>query len=223
MATVMRTGLKQVADPAVPAAHNHLNSLFAPLVAGDRIFLFDGPRDENGVPYWQVMKGTFPGSNMPLGWVPALDGDVPTLLPYQPPCPSVDGLTAKSLNDVGGLAALICFGNHELTLTGNLKCEHGVIDGIIGGAPCMDSYRWCSLDLQLSVLGESATSVLDGQSLAEVSGSYQITGHFDDPGAQRCTWISFGSSLNGPGGPPEPGPVTACRTMFVATGRTPNE
>lgn len=217
MATVDAERLRQVVDPAHPGRHGRLNRRLGPLETGQRLFLVDGPRNEQGIDWWQVMR-PFPLFDGPLGWVQAQGRDGPNLMLHQPPCPRTDGpFGAEQIGALTGFELLACFGDRELTLQGTVECNSAHADGGIGGAPYFNSDRHCSFEEAMPVYGDRVTAIWDtGQGAPTVSGEYQLNGHFDDPDSRLCGWIPIGVSHSSPT-TPDPVPVIWCRQNFVVT------
>jgi hypothetical protein len=104
-----------------------------------------------------------------------------------------------------------------LALAGSVTCNHGIADGILGG-PMLNSNDWCLIDNALGLYGPVITAVPPvDPSQPTFTGHFMITGHFDDPGAQGCVQITFGTSLNQSGFPGDPGAIQECRGFFVVT------
>jgi hypothetical protein len=210
MATVVND-VQPVADPANPN-RRRANRAFAQIDAGTNVYLVDKFERRN-VDYWQVYLG---GDAPQLAWVPQpVDGE-PNLEEFHPQCPTDFPLTAELLARMSGSEALTCFGNSELTLSGALHCDRAIADGLVGG-PILESNRSCTLDDHYRILGEAVTSLLEDPPVESIDGQYLIRGHFDDPGAQHCGPVSFGSPLGQAGGPPAPGTIMFCRILFVAS------
>jgi hypothetical protein len=221
LATVLFDGISQVVDPAHPNHDRDLNSQLGILGAGEQLYLVDQVRQRRET-YWQVARLPDTLGQSLIGWIPEVDGARSNIEPFQPTCPTTFPLSAADLTSNGALTALSCFGQTELTLSGTVTCERGTADGVIGGAGFLDSNRFCALDDQLGLLGGSVTSLLDTHTTPDsVMGRFLVRGHLDDPQAQNCTTIPFGTSLNTAAGPPEPGPVLSCRQMFVVSTVTP--
>ncbi len=218
LATVNLDNLAQVVDPADPNGNAQQNAVLPTFSKGQLLFLVTGPNDASGADYWEVANQADPARNgQQFGWVSALRGLTPALVPYVPTCPDVEQLTAQALSDLGGLQALACFGSIDLTLTGELACTQVNVASNVGGAPYLDGTRACQVDQVLNVYGKVATGILNVDPRpAVVRGNYQLTGHFDDPGAQTCGYIPLGFPLDIPRSG-DPWPVLACRADFVVT------
>lgn len=216
MATVAIDGLRQVFDPAHPNRNRRINAQLGTLDAGERVYLVATLVGKNGTA-WQVYRETQrPG---PLGWVTEANGPNANLAPLQPLCPTNFPLTAQEIQALGRIAVLSCFGQTELTLTGTINCDRPTIEWAVGGAAFLDAQRSCRLDEQVELHGEAITSLLEAPTRVEfLSGRFLVRGHFDDPEAQNCAPVAFGT--NSPTGPPEPGTVMACRQMFVVSTAT---
>jgi hypothetical protein len=190
---------------------------------GEELYLVAGPNVSGERQFWQVHPGPYDDETNNLGWVAATTGDgVDALIPLQLDCPLVaEGLTAAQLDRLGRLGSLSCFGIEELTLVGNVVCTNTVVgDGVIGG-PMLDSYIQCQLDGLLWLYGDEVRALIGDRELTnEDMGAFQISGHFDDPGAQRCGRIPFGTDMGG-ARTPDPLSVITCRGLFVVSNLTP--
>jgi hypothetical protein len=221
MATVMRDGLRRWADPSTRDRGHYPR-----LAGGTLVYLADGPRSIDGVDYWQVWPSAWQEESLtsPLGWAPASRaGGRQLLQPYQPACPNHgEPLTASDTASLTELEQLSCFGASEIVVHGTVDCTRPIVDGFVGGAPYMDSNRSCQVG-GFPVQGSGVYDLLDEPERVEkVSGFYEVRGHFDDPGAQRCHETHIGVSLELEG-EPDPGAVMICRSHFVATSAPPAE
>lgn len=209
-------GLRVWRSPSKDAA----DKLKHPLPSGAVVFLVRGPRTVAGVSWWQVQPDRIPGIVTPFGWVSATDAaGGATLLPFVPACPSTDGLVdAKVIKDIGTLAALSCFRHRDITLQGEVTCTAGVEDFAVGGPSWLDPNGLCKLDDALFLDGAAVAGLVDRQGGA-TTGRYEVRGHFDDPEAQACHWISIGGNPHGVA-PPDPEAVMACRQSFVVSSVT---
>ncbi|HEX5014880.1 MAG TPA: SH3 domain-containing protein [Candidatus Limnocylindrales bacterium] len=151
---------------------------------------------------WYYLTPAQLGIDIPSGWSPVTgpDGNA-WLTTASVSCPAspmaVEALEPFGLTD--GLAA--CYGDEELTITGDLSCSSEV-DDFATGPRWMTGGR-CAFDsgAHFSVYGLDAG--LPG-------GRYAVTGHFDDPAAATCI------------DPTEPDvrsihAVLHCRRAFVAS------
>jgi hypothetical protein len=218
MATVVRT-VDQIADPEHPN-HTKENRAFQPIETGTRVFLTAQTTRRSTI-YWQVSGDFSPDGG--LGWIPELDGDRPTLEPYAPVCPSEFPLTPASLAALGPFEALTCFRNAELTLIGTVLCTRPAIEYVVSGVSFIDPQRACDMgDLgDVHLHGEPVTSLLETPPVESFTGRVLIRGHFDDPEAQFCYSIPFGTPPSTtPTEPPDPGAVIGCRQMFVVSNVT---
>lgn len=218
MATALRE-LHGFVDPATEKQPSEYQQL---VHQGDRLYVVDGPVAAHGRNYWQL-AGRWPLAYTALGWYPETnEGSQQALAPFAPDCPSADQpISGSELMILGGSEGLVCFGNVELTVSGQLKCFRANADGGAGGAPWMDSSRFCKIDDVLWVYGEAATRLLEEPAyLDSITGTYEAVGHFEDLAAKGCRWMPIGVSLNAPGGPPDPGAVMTCRQDFVVTSAT---
>jgi hypothetical protein len=217
MVTALRE-LRGFIDPATEKQPAEYQQLLRP---GDRLHVVDGPVAAHGRNYWQL-AGRWPAAYMPLGWYPATTQDGQALEPFVPSCPPGDEpISGGDLTIVAGSEGLACFGNIELTVSGELRCFRATADGGAGGAPWMDSTRFCKINDVLWVYGEAVVGLLEEPTyLDSITGTYEVAGHFDDLAAQGCRWMPIGVSLNAPGGPPDPGAVMTCRQDLVVTSAT---
>jgi hypothetical protein len=156
-----------------------------------------------------------------LGWIPERDGEVATIEPIQPVCPAEFPLTSSSLSGLGQFEALTCFADNELTLIGTISCTRPAIEYAVSGASFIDGGRACDLDQvgEVHLYGEAVTSLLETPTRVDsFTARVLVRGHFDDPEAQSCYWIPFGTPPSGtPTEPPDPGAVIGCRQMFVVS------
>jgi len=220
MATVHLVDIPQVVDPAHPNHDRDLNAELGTLSAGEHVFLVNQGRVKRDS-YWQVARASG-GTAGALGWIPQLIDDELTLDPFQPECPTAFPLSAADLVALGGLAALSCFGNSELTLSGLVNCSRITGDFVVGGAPFLDPNRSCNLDGEFTLTGNAVASLLDAPHVTDSAmGRFLVRGHLDDAAAQNCGPIPFGTDPSSAAGPPEPGTVLACRQMFVVSTVTP--
>jgi hypothetical protein len=216
MATVVRD-VDQIADPEHPN-HAKDNRKFSPIAAGTHVYLVDMlPRRKMN--YWQVYDES--RQNGLVGWIPQLSGEELNIEPYQPDCPDEFPLTADSFADLGGGdgSLVACFGETELTLAGDVSCDRSIAEYAVSGVSFLDADRSCYLGTNaLHLYGNEIFELLEAPPVDSISGRYLVRGHFDDPEAQNCYSIEFGTPLsNSPGEPPEPGAVMACRQMFVVS------
>jgi hypothetical protein len=214
MATVVRD-VDQIADPEHPN-HAKDNRKFEPLQAGTHVYLVNMlPRRKMN--YWQVYDGS--RQDGLVGWIPQPSRGDLNIEPYQPECPDEFPLTADSFADFGsGDGSLIaCFGETELTLVGEVACDRSIAEYAVSGVSFLDADRSCYLGQRaLHLYGNEIFELLEAPPVDSITGRYLVRGHFDDPEAQNCYSIEFGTPLsNSPGEPPEPGAVMACRQMFV--------
>ena len=221
LATVAVEALRRWADPQDKSSQRQLNRRYGLLEEGATVYLVDGPRHVDGVDYWQLWPSYWAGSS-PLGWAPATDvSGAATLRPLEPRCPEyARPLTTDELWALEPLEHLACFGGSEIVVRGVVTCSRPIINGYIGGASYMRSNESCALG-GVGVFGEAVFALLEEpQRVDEISGVYEVRGHFDDPAARGCHTIPMGVSLNIPG-PPEPGAVQLCRQHFIVTSVAP--
>jgi hypothetical protein len=217
LATVMRPGLTLVANPTAPQSRPNRNKEYLQLDVGTEVLLVQGLFVDRGV-YWQLYPSTTTQTT-PLGWLPTFaDGEV-NLEVLQPVCPAADGITAAQVASLEPIERVSCYGDRELTLRGTLTCNFGVADGVLAG-PMLNSNTWCSMDGLMNVYGSVVTAV--PSPFSNLTGSYEVRGHFDDPGAQECYETPFGTSLGGSQSPGDPGAIQQCRTFFVVTSAVEN-
>jgi hypothetical protein len=164
--------------------------------------------------YWQVDHAP---PYAPLGWVAGENAGDSTLTPFRPLCPPDESVTAATIAELGGAAALVCFGNRQLNLVGDLSCVPAAVDAIVGGPAWLRQDAVCSLDDQLGLAGDAVFALRNPPAQDRVEGRFVIRGHFDDPKSDECGWIAFGTSGLEPSRPGEPGPVLICRQQFVVT------
>jgi len=217
MATVL-SKVDQIADPDHPN-HQKDNRKFEPIEAGTNVFLVDRVTRKK-MNYWQVYDG--PRQDGLVGWIPQLSNEEVNLEPYQPDCPTEFPLTEESFAglDDGVGSVLACFGNTELTLTGEVNCHRDAPgDFIIGGASFFDVRRVCSLGQDgIGLYGNEIFELLEAPPVDALTGTYLVRGHFDDAEAQGCRVIPFGTDpmfvATDPG---DPGSIMGCRQMFVVS------
>jgi hypothetical protein len=187
------------------------------LEVGAEVLLVAGPQTVDGIDYWQLYPST-KDYTVPLGWAAASqeDGTV-NLDPFQPACPETEGVTAAQLGAMEPRERLSCYGDQELTLQGQLTCGFGIADGLLAG-PILSSNVFCRVDDALSLHGPVSDGLdWDHNQQPVFTGNYEVSGHFDDPGAQHCYQTPFGTSLEGSRDPGDPGAIQDCRTFFVVT------
>ena len=189
--------------PGVGAASAKLEPL---LPTRTLLFVVAGPIAADGYEWYHVMP--FDGI-APTGWVAAAARDgTPWLAPAQLACPEppLDGPAVLALSSYGGL---VCYGDREIQLIGDITCEFADVDRSMGGPDWLGYDRYCQFDL-----GGQAMEFFDGgiEGLGLPSRFRAVvTGHYDDPQALACTW-----GIEGPA--PDPASVVVnCRAMFVAT------
>jgi hypothetical protein len=170
------------------------------------LFVVDGPVAAGGYDWYEVMP--FDGI-APTGWVAAAAKDgTPWLAPASLACPE-SPLDAQAILDLSSLGGLVCYGDREIQLVGDITCENADVDRVFGGPEWLGSGHYCQLDL-----GGETREFFDGgiEGLGlPTRGRALVTGHFDDPEALTCAWAVE---------PPAPDPamvVVSCRAMFVAT------
>jgi hypothetical protein len=215
LATVVRDGLELWADPADQNGPQHRRRDYLKLAVGTEVLLVGGPQVVDGVDYWQLYPSTSDLATS-LGWVAAAapDGTL-NLVPFQPNCPPLSEILAAQIGGLDDLEPLACFGDTELILSGTVSCSFGIADGFLAG-PIMSSSTWCILDGAMGLFGEPITGLVDTTSTHPgLHGTFVISGHFDDPGAQHCYQTPFGTSLEGSRDPGDPGAIQMCRTFFV--------
>jgi hypothetical protein len=217
MATVIRD-VAQIADPDRPNRQKE-NRKFGTMEAGARVILLDRVTRRK-VDYWQVM--TVLGGlreDGQVGWIPEVTRGNQNLEPFVPECPTEFPLTSESLSAIGPGEAMTCFGNTELTLSGEVTCNHATLDLIVGGASFLDGRRECHLgDGDLSLHGNEIVELLEAPPVDTFTGRFLVRGHYDDPEAQGCHTIPLGAPPpTTPTEPPDPGAVLSCRQMFVVS------
>ena len=212
MATVVRD-VDQIADPEHPN-HQKDNRKFDPIEAGTQVYLVN-KMTRKKMNYWQVYDG--PRQDGLIGWIPQLSNGDLNLEPYQPDCPTEFPLTSESFADLGEGEALSCFGNTELTLSGEVTCRRDAPgDFVIGGASFFDVERLCSLGDALGLHGNEIFELLEAPPADSVTGTYLVRGHFDDAESQGCRVIPFGTDpVFIPADEGDPGSIMRCRQMFI--------
>lgn len=189
---------------------------------GEQLYLVDGPLVAGEREFWQIHPGPYNQDTKDLGWVAAADGDgTAALIPDNPDCPTSEPvIDADTVEPRGDALLLSCFGDESVTAEGDLYCTYGEIDTTIGG-PIFDNERTCRIG-GFAAYGSAVTSLVDeGQQHAErLIGRFRLTGHFDDPGAQSCGEIPFGTGGEG-AHEPDPRSVMFCRTLFVVEDAVP--
>ena len=189
--------------PGVGSASVKLEPL---LQARTLLFVIAGPIAADDYDWYQVAP--FDGIAA-TGWVAAAAHDgTPWLAPASLNCPRspLDGQAILDLSTYGGL---VCFGDREIQLVGDVTCELGDVEMAVAGPTWIRHDRHCFIDL-----GGETRSFFDGgiEGLGlPTHGRGVVAGHFDDPEARSCVW-------DGVDGSPDPALVVAsCRAMFVAT------
>ena len=217
MATVINE-VDQIADPDHPNRQKE-NRKFGHLEAGARVYLVDKVRRMK-VDFWQVDVATGQRADGQLGWIPAESRTEPNIEAFIPDCPTEFPLTPESFRELEHNEDLMCFGNTELTLSGNVTCNRPIIEYAISGASWIDGQRSCFLGLEgdLYLYGDNIYSLLESPPVDSITGRYLVRGHFDDPEAQGCYSIPFGTPPSAfPGESPDPEAVMGCRQMFVVS------
>ena len=184
------------------------------LAEGDRLFVTDGPIFESGYEWYQVAPVQRPGTTvdeqLPFGYVAAASREgEPWVRALEVDCP-----TSPTLGDVLALEReerLHCFGDDELTLTGDSQgC--GIQD------PQTIEPSWfqnpaCNLGPADALFHVRFPPEVDPGPMMS-GGMVEVTGHFDDPRSDDCTWVG------GPAVGPEPPPdhvILMCRLEFVVS------
>jgi hypothetical protein len=218
MATVVKK-VDQIADPNHPN-HQKDNRKFQPIEAGTRVYLVD-KMTRKKMNYWQVYDG--PRQDGLIGWIPQLSKEDANLEPYQPNCPTEFPLTDESFAGLGADdgSVLVCFGDTELTLSGEVTCRRDAPgDFVIGGASFFDVERLCYFGQQSKVglYGNEVFELLEAPRSDLIAGRYLVRGHFDDAEAQGCRVIPFGTDpVFTPSDEGDPGSILNCRQMFVVS------
>ena len=193
----------------------------ATIANGTVVFLDSQRVAGEGVTWWAV----YPSSGfLDYGWVPGEGtSGQPTLEPIEPACIPKDSLDAAALARLGWLPALVCYGDDDLHLRGEVTCEGATVDAAIAGASWLPLYAVCNLDDALNLDGHFETTLLAGQPSPPnaISGQYEVVGHFDDLESRLCFSIGFGGTVSGPVNAPDPAAVLGCRQQFVVTSLTP--
>ena len=189
--------------PGVGATSVKLEPL---LPTGTLLFVIDGPITADGYDWYHAMP--FEGI-APTGWVAAAAHDgTPWLAPESLTCPTPP-LDAHAILDLSTYGGLVCYGDREIRLVGDIVCELADVDRPFGGPDWLGNGRHCQFDL-----GSQSMEFFDGgiEGLGlPTRGRALVTGHFDDSQARACTW-----GIESPA--PDPASVVVnCRAMFVAT------
>ncbi|MEX2547197.1 MAG: hypothetical protein WD830_05340 [Chloroflexota bacterium] len=216
MATLNRK-VDQIADPEHPNDFKD-NRDFQPIGPGTRVFLTAQATRRNTI-YWQVSAGS--RADGKLGWIPEVAGEEAVLEPFQPDCPTEFPLTPSSLSGLGRFEALTCFADSELTLIGTVTCTRPTIEYAVSGASFVDANRSCDMGEagDVHLYGDAVTALLEAPTpVQSFTGRFLVRGHFDDPEAQFCYSIPFGTPPSTtPNQPPHPGAVVRCRQMFIVS------
>jgi hypothetical protein len=156
--------------------------------------------------HWYLLTPAQIAVDVPTGWSPVStpEGE-PYLERRDRPCPAdpIDTELLSALMLTNGLPA--CFGNAEITITGELRCT-AESDPFVKGAAWLDG-GMCRFETTPSVYG------LDSN-LAPTK--YAVTGHFLDEQARGCQALDGDAT---PVGRLEA--VLHCRRAFVATSAEP--
>lgn len=192
----------------------------ATIADGTTVFLDSERVTGEGESWWAVE----PTKSFSYGWVPAAEArGATTLAAFEPGCPPVDTLDAATIQRIGTMTALVCYGDDDLALRGLITCTTAAIDSAVAGASWLPFNAICDLDQALSLNGHvEETLLVAGASPQDpASGRYQVIGHFDDPESRLCFTVPFGVSVTSPANAPEPIAIVACRASFVVTWLTP--
>ena len=182
------------------------------LAEGDRLFVTDGPIFESGYEWYQVAPVQRPDSTfeeaLPFGYVAAASREgEPWVRALSVTCP--DPPTLTDLIGLDPAVRLHCYGDDVLTFTGE-SSGCGIQD------PATIEPSW--FQNPICLFGPSPSLAV--RIPPEVtypgpnSGTFEVTGHFDDPRAQECVWINDNPDI------PEPPPdhvILMCRLEFVVS------
>lgn len=184
----------------------------ARLARDDRLFIVDGPAEEDGRDWYLVTPLARPGeTDRAIGWVPATDEEgSATLESAAAACPA--DATLASVLALHPYERIVCFGDGPIQLRGPV-----VLCGIADG-PLIFEPEWLSglsgCGIALDDSGERALIVRSppGQPGFDPAGAKVVTGHFSDAAAATCSVRSADPAY------PAPEPALAvldCRTQFV--------
>ena len=217
--------LRVRSEPTVGESSARLEPL---LPAGQRLLVIEESVAADGYVWYHVLPFE---SDYPAGWVAAGSREGESWIAAdQTPCPELP-LDANERAALGAYGGLVCYGDQEIQLTGDLTCEIADIDRSIGGPSWLTYDHYCSMDPGTSLNpdgsagAESIMEVLDGGLGLGTSGGgiddegfpvtwlgATVTGHFADPESSTCTYGLEEQPA------PDPAEVVAtCRAMFVAT------
>jgi hypothetical protein len=180
-----------------------------------RLFVLEGPVEADGLVWWKVLP--FGSGSHDVGWIAAaaIQADEPAMLGYEPDCgaPAID-LTDAATFPLDTFEGLACFGDRDLTITGQLTCSSADTELPTGGPDWQSPDRSCTFDgadgtpIQ-AVYGQPVFQLV-GADQQPVTGRYTVTGHYDDPQASTCHGGREGD-------PTDEAIQVGCRALFVAT------
>jgi hypothetical protein len=212
---VATDGLRVRSKPGVGADSERLDPT---LDEGTRFYVVAGPVEADGYQWIQIDPYTGdPG--LPFGWVAvgSREGE-PWVAPFELGCDSV-GITPEGLLASERLEMLYCHRDADLTVSGEIECAYGDVEGLSTGPEWLEFDRYCVFvvgDQFYGLVGKPLTSLLDAANPNgegnSVRGFYEIVGHFDDPGAQECESGGFDGDTMDPAQV-----ILNCRTAFVVT------
>lgn len=182
------------------------------LTTGDRLFVTMGPIFESGYEWYQVQPIQRPPfmaeDELLFGFVAAASREgEPWLAAVTLSCP--DPPTIDDLIGLEPTERLHCYGDDELTFAGE-SSGCGIQD------PATLDPGW--FENPICLFGPSASLSVriapEATYPGPGSGTFQVTGHFDDPRARDCVWINDNPDIPEP---PADAVVLRCRMEFVAT------
>jgi hypothetical protein len=174
------------------------------VMGGAALFVVHGPVLKNGAEWYLVTPAQL-SVDFPTGWTRRAAGDeTPMLGPSDLRCPGNPATAAEvgALQTTYGLAA--CYDTDDVVITGDLSCDPKPSDYVTGASWLAGGT--CRL--------EGMYRTIYGLEADTPSGTYTVTGHFNDSEAAACT------STDGAADPDGQGRLLAvleCRSSFVAT------
>ena len=155
----------------------------SPLVEGDHVYVFGGPKVVGGTAWYGVQSaaGIF-------GWVHGGEGDASWLATETPTCPPADVVAIEGMHPA---QRLLCFGTAELTIDAWLPVAEG-----LGGDPGFEAEPyWLAPPSAITAVSANAqefwTAGLSFRLTPDVAqpapiGWVRLSAHFDDPAAAQC-------------------------------------
>jgi hypothetical protein len=174
-------------------------------VANLAVYVLDGPVQADGYEWWLIVPLDYFDrfEPPPSGWVAAGSQDEVWLAPTPSSCD--DAPSSETLWAIRSVVQVGCYGGVELTLRGTLSgCAAAA--GAAWDHGC--SLRNCLPEVCQTLFDDRAVTLHFDALPARDVGRIRVTGHFDDPAAERCSVDGDAlSRLN----------VFRCRTHFVVT------